>query len=103
LGLRMQAQQLTLRWSSWSSDQRVVKVFAVQLFGIDEPTVGIDTDPGRHIDAVFIQELCHLDHIALIEETANTTYIKDGRVFDHTELFLHPELYQLNMIKYKDS
>lgn len=38
-----------------------------------------------------------------ILKVANTTFIKDGRVFDHTELFMHPELYQLNMIKYKDN
>lgn len=38
-----------------------------------------------------------------ILKVSNTTYLKDGRIFDHTELFLHPELYQLHMIKYKDS
>lgn len=31
----------------------------------------------------------------------NTTYLKNGKVFDYTELYLHPELYQLNMIKQK--
>ncbi len=34
-------------------------------------------------------------------KVANTTYLEDGKVFDHSELYLHPELYQLNMVKYK--
>ena len=34
-------------------------------------------------------------------KVANTTYLSDGQVFDYTELYLHPELYQLNMIKYR--
>ena len=29
----------------------------------------------------------------------NITYLEDGTVFDYTELYLHPELYQLNIIK----
>lgn len=34
-------------------------------------------------------------------KVANTTCLRDGQIFDYTELYLHPELYQLNMIKYK--
>ena len=34
-------------------------------------------------------------------KVANTTYLEDGTIFDHTDLYLHPELYQLNMVKYK--
>ncbi len=30
---------------------------------------------------------------------SNYTYLKDGRVFDYTELYLQPDLYQLNIIK----
>lgn len=30
---------------------------------------------------------------------ANTTYLDDGRVFDYSELYMHPELYQLNITK----
>lgn len=51
----------------------------------------------------YIAEALKISTKQPILKVANTTYIKDGRVFDHTELFLHPELYQLNMIKYKDS
>lgn len=29
----------------------------------------------------------------------NITYCEDGTVFDYTELYLHPELYQLNIVK----
>lgn len=32
---------------------------------------------------------------------ANTTYCTDGQVFDYTELYLNPELYQLNIIKHR--
>lgn len=31
----------------------------------------------------------------------NTTYLKDGRVFDYSELYMHPENYQLTIIKKK--
>lgn len=31
---------------------------------------------------------------------ANTTYLDDERIFDYTELYLHPDLYQLNIVKY---
>lgn len=34
-----------------------------------------------------------------ILRVSNTTYLNDGNVFDYTELFLHPDLYQLNIIK----
>lgn len=51
----------------------------------------------------YIAEALKISTKQPILKVVNTTYIKDGRVFDHTELFLHPELYQLNMIKYKDS
>ncbi|MBP3398495.1 MAG: GntR family transcriptional regulator [Erysipelotrichaceae bacterium] len=34
-----------------------------------------------------------------ILRVCNTTYIHDGTVFDYTELYMHPELYQLNIIK----
>lgn len=30
---------------------------------------------------------------------SNVTYMTDGKVFDYTELYMHPELYQLNIIK----
>lgn len=30
---------------------------------------------------------------------ANTTYLKDGRVFDYTELYMNTELYHLNIFK----
>ena len=34
-----------------------------------------------------------------ILRVANTTFLEDGRIFDYTELYMHPELYQLNIIK----
>lgn len=34
-------------------------------------------------------------------KVANTTYLKDGRVFDYSELYMHPELYQFSVIKYR--
>lgn len=34
-------------------------------------------------------------------KVANTTYLKDGRVFDYTEFYMHPELYQLSITKYR--
>ncbi len=34
-------------------------------------------------------------------KVSNTTYLKNGKIFDHTILYLHPELYQLNIVKYQ--
>lgn len=34
-----------------------------------------------------------------ILRVSNTTYTHDGTVFDYTELYMHPELYQLNIVK----
>ena len=34
-----------------------------------------------------------------ILRVSNTTYLTDGTVFDYSELYMHPELYQLNIIK----
>ncbi len=34
-----------------------------------------------------------------ILRVANTTYMADGNIFDYTELYMHPELYQLNIVK----
>lgn len=34
-----------------------------------------------------------------ILRVSNTTYMTNGKIFDYTELYMHPELYQLNIIK----
>lgn len=59
----------------------------------------------QHITPIFASE--HIaDELKIstkqpMLKVANITYLEDGKVFDYTELYLHPELYQLNMIKYK--
>lgn len=54
----------------------------------------------------FIANELKLSETTPIIRINNTTFLSDGRVFDFTELYLHPELYQLNFykenIKFKD-
>ncbi len=49
----------------------------------------------------YIAEKLHISTKQPMLKVENTTYLENGQVFDHTELYLHPELYQLNMVKYK--
>lgn len=59
----------------------------------------------QHITPIFPSELIaeelKISTKQPMIKVANTTFLKDGQVFDYTELYLHPELYQLNMIKYR--
>lgn len=48
----------------------------------------------------YIANALNISNKQPILRIANTTYIDDGRVFDYTELYLHPDLYQLNIVKY---
>lgn len=49
-------------------------------------------------DPIVAEEL-HISEKTPIIRIANTTYLKSGNVFDYTELYLHPEYYQLNITK----
>lgn len=71
---------------------------------MEEHNLNIDY-ASQHITPIFPSEFI-ADELKIstkqpILKVANTTYLKDGRIFDYTELYMHPELYQLNMIKYK--
>lgn len=47
----------------------------------------------------YIANELHISTKQPILRIANTTYLKDGRVFDYTELYMNTEFYQLNIIK----
>lgn len=71
---------------------------------MEEQGLNIDY-ASQHITPIFPSEYI-ADELKIsarqpILKVANTTYLKDGRIFDYTELYMHPELYQLNIVKYK--
>lgn len=47
----------------------------------------------------YIAEKLNISTKQPIIKIQNPTYMKNNQVFDYTELYLHPELYQLNIIK----
>lgn len=47
----------------------------------------------------YIAEKLQISEKQPIIRIINVTYMSDGTPFDYTELFLHPELYQLNVVK----
>lgn len=47
----------------------------------------------------YIANNLRIDTKTPILRIANTTFLKNGAIFDYTELYLNPELYQLNIIK----
>lgn len=47
----------------------------------------------------YIAEELKISEKQPILRVSNTTYMHNGKVFDYTELYMHPELYQLNIIK----
>lgn len=48
----------------------------------------------------YIADAINISNKQPILRIANQTYLEDYRVFDYTELYLHPDLYQLNIVKY---
>lgn len=51
------------------------------------------------IATVYIANLLGLREGEAILRVKNTTYLEDGKVFDYTELFLHPKNYHFSIIK----
>jgi DNA-binding GntR family transcriptional regulator len=47
----------------------------------------------------YIAEKLQISEKQPIIRIINVTYMSDETPFDYTELFLHPELYQLNVVK----
>ena len=60
----------------------------------------------QNISAIFppeyIAEILRCDPKMPIIKIANTVYMKSGQIFDFDELYLHPELYQLNIVKRRE-
>lgn len=60
----------------------------------------------QNISAIFppeyIAEILRCDPKMPIIKIANTVYMKNGKIFDFDELYLHPELYQLNIVKRRE-